>query len=149
MNVNSTRPRFAEISTAFPNVPESVAAARRFVSVSLRRFAFSEPAREQAVLLTSEFVANAFATGRPPIRLRVRSVADGVAVVEVTHSTGDDIAADHDEPRDPADTANGAHLKLTQAGRAVVEAFATRWGSRPSGSGVLAWFEISDPPLGG
>ena len=44
MNGDSARPRFAEISTAFPTVPESVAAARRFVAASLRRFDFSDAA---------------------------------------------------------------------------------------------------------
>jgi hypothetical protein len=151
MNVDRARPRFAEISTAFPTVPESVAAARRFVAATLRRFEFSEPAREQAVLVTSELVASAFATGRPPIRLRVRSLADGRALVEVTHGTDDEADAGADSAAEGTDPAGdgGANLRLTPAGRAVVESFATRWGSRPAGAGVLAWFEISDAPSAG
>jgi anti-sigma regulatory factor (Ser/Thr protein kinase) len=133
---DAARPRFAEISTAFPTVPESVAAARRFVAASLRRFDFSDVAIEQATLATSELVANAFGEGRPPIRIRVRSIADGRASVEVNHGVDAD-------PTDP--DAVGADLQLTAAGRTVVDSMATRWGSRPTGSGVLAWFEIEDP----
>jgi anti-sigma regulatory factor (Ser/Thr protein kinase) len=133
---DAARPRFAEISTAFPTVPESVAAARRFVAASLRRFDFSEGAVEQAVLATSELVANAFGEGRPPIRIRVRSIADGRAAIEVHHGVDDD-------PTDPDTVAAG--LQLTAAGRTVVDSMATRWGSRPTGSGVVAWFEIDDP----
>jgi len=133
---DAARPRFAEISTAFPTVPESVAAARRFVAASLRRFDFSDVAIEQATLATSELVANAFGEGRPPIRIRVRSIADGRASVEVNHG----VDADPTHP-----DAVGADLQLTAAGRTVVDSMATRWGSRPTGSGVLAWFEIEDP----
>src|SRR6476646_7765441 len=133
---DSARPRFAEISTAFPTVPESVAAARRFVAASLRRFDFSDVAIEQATLATSELVANAFGEGRPPIRIRVRSIADGRASVEVNHGVDAD-------PTDP--DAVGADLQLPAAGRTVVDSMATRGGARPTGSGVLAGFEIEDP----
>ena len=136
MDGDSARPRFAEISTAFPTVPESVAAARRFVAASLRRFEFSDDTVERAVLVTSELVANAFAAGRPPIRIRVRSIGDGRAMIEVTHGV-------EDEPGDEA-AVDSARMRLTQAGRAVVESMAERWGIRPTGSGVMAWFEIDD-----
>jgi len=135
MDGDAARPRFAEISTAFPTVPESVAAARRFVSVSLRRFDFSDAAIEDARLATSELVAHAFTTGKPPIRIRVRSLDDGKAIVEVSHGVDA-------EPTE--DGADGDVLHLTSAGRTVVESTASRWGSRPSGSGVVAWFEIDD-----
>lgn len=143
MDGDAARPRFAEISSAFPTVPESVAAARRFVAASLRRFDFSPDALEHATLVTSELVANAFAADRPPIRIRVRSVADRRAIVEVTHGSDDD-------PSDAVDE-NLARLDLSPAGRAVVESLATRWGIRPSGTGVTAWFEIDDraPAPGG
>jgi len=137
---DAARPRFAEISTAFPTVPESVAAARRFVSASLRRFDFSDGAVEQAALATSELVASAFGSGRPPIRIRVRSIADGRASVEVNHRADGD-------PTDP--DAVPADLQLTAAGRTVVDSMATRWGSRPTDSGVIAWFEIDDPMRSG
>jgi anti-sigma regulatory factor (Ser/Thr protein kinase) len=135
MDDDATRPRFAEISTAFPTVPESVAAARRFVAVSLRRFDFSHEAIERAALVTSELVAHAFEAGRPPIRIRVRSIADGRALVEVTHGV-------EDEPADEGAAAE--RLQLTPAGRAVVESMSARWGIRPSGAGVMAWFEADD-----
>jgi hypothetical protein len=135
MDGDAARPRFAEISTAFPTVPESVAAARRFVSVSLRRFDFSDAAIEDARLATSELVAHAFAAGRPPIRIRVRSLDDRKAIVEVSHGVDD-------EPTE--DGADGDVLHLTSAGRTVIDSTASRWGSRPSGGGVVAWFEIDD-----
>jgi anti-sigma regulatory factor (Ser/Thr protein kinase) len=138
---DAARPRFAEISTAFPTVPESVAAARRFVAVSLRRFGFADDTIDRAILVTSELVANAFATGRPPIRIRVRSVTDTRAMVEVTHGA-DDALTDEDElGRDG--------LQLGAAARRVVDSMATRWGARPFGSGVMAWFEIDDPAPAG
>jgi hypothetical protein len=137
MDGDSARPRFAEISTAFPTVPESVAAARRFVAASLRRFGVSDDTIERAVLVTSELVANAFATGRPPIRIRVRSVAPGRAMVEVTHGV-------EDAPADER-AAEAVRLQLTPAARSVVDSTAPRWGIRPSGEGVMAWFEIDDP----
>jgi len=133
---DSARPRFAEISTAFPTVPESVAAARRFVAASLRRFDFSADTLERAVLVTSELVANAFAAGRPPIRIRVRSVGEGRAMIEVTHGVDD-------EPTDEQ-SVEDERLRLTPAGRALVESMAERWGIRPTGSGVMAWFEVDD-----
>jgi hypothetical protein len=138
MDGDQARPVFAEISTAFPTVPESVAAARRFVAASLRRFGFSDLAVEQAIHATSELVAHAFAGGRPPIRIRVRSVAEGRAAVEVTHGTDDDptVRADGEE-----------ELRLTPEGRALVESMASRWGVRPFGAGVMAWFEIDDDAL--
>jgi anti-sigma regulatory factor (Ser/Thr protein kinase) len=137
---DDARPRFAEISTAFPTVPESVAAARRFVAASLRRFDFSDDAVEQATLATSELVANAFGQGRPPIRIRVRSIADGRASVEVNHGVEGD-------PTDPDSVPAG--VQLTAAGRTVVDSMASRWGSRPTGTGVVAWFEIDDPARSG
>jgi hypothetical protein len=127
------QPRFAEISTAFPTVPESVAAARRFVAASLRRFEFSDDACERAILATSELVAHAFTAGRPPIRIRVRSISDRKLAVEVTHARDDDAPL----PRE-------VELELTTAGRAVVDSMASRWGARPAGGGVMAWFEIED-----
>jgi anti-sigma regulatory factor (Ser/Thr protein kinase) len=139
MDVDATRPHFAEVSTAFPTVPESVAASRRFVAVSLRRFGFADDTIDNAILATSELVANAFTEGRPPIRIRVRSLADGQAMVEVTHGVdGPPTAEDEGEAgTDP--------LHLTAAARRVVESMASRWGARPSGPGVMAWFEIDDP----
>jgi hypothetical protein len=139
--VDPSRPRFAEISTAFPTVPESVAAARRFVAVSLRRFGFSDQSIEHATLATSELVANAFAADRPPIRIRVRSTAAGRATVEVTHGVDADVLDDRDADDE---------IHLTDAGRTVVESMVTRWGSRPVGAGVMAWFDITDdlPPTG-
>ncbi len=136
MDDDSARPRFAEISTAFPTVPESVAAARRFVAVSLRRFDLSDDTLERAVLVTSELVANAFIAGRPPIRLRVRSIADGRAIVEVTHGVDE-------EPSDER-PAESDQMRLTPAGRSLVESMSERWGIRPSGAGVMAWFEVDD-----
>ena len=104
--------------------------------MSLRRFEFSDDAVERAVLVTSELVAHAFAAGRPPIRIRVRSIADGRAMVEVTHGVDD-------EPADEG-VAEAIRLQLTPAARAVVDTVAERWGVRPSGTGVMAWFEVGD-----
>ena len=147
MSGDAGRPHFAEISTAFPTVPESVAAARRFVTASLRRFDFSADALEQAALVTSELVAIAFAAGRPPIRIRVRSVTDHRALVEVTHGAEDVPLDEHDDEHDEEST---EWLHLTPAGQAVVDSMATRWGTRRSGTGELAWFEVDDvPPPGG
>jgi hypothetical protein len=142
MDGERARPRFDEISTAFPTVPESVAAARRFVAVSLRRFGFDDGAIERAMQVTSELVANGFRMGRPPIRLRVRSIADDRAVVEVTHGT------DRDDETETVDaTGDDEQLHLTPAARTVVEALTERWGSRPSGTHMVAWFEIQDDSL--
>jgi hypothetical protein len=141
MSGDPSRPRFAEISTAFPTVPESVAASRRFVAASLRRFGFDDESLERAMLVTSEFVANGFRMGRPPIRLRVRSISDDRAVIEVTHGTDR-------EPDNDVDATDDEQLHLTPAAHTVVEALTERWGSRPSGAGVVAWFEIRDDTLG-
>jgi len=127
MESDDARPRFAEISTAFPTVPESVAAARRFVAASLRRFGFDDEALERAVLLTSELVANAYDSSGAPVRLRVRLLSATRAVIEVTHAETDE--------RDLR--------PMTQAARTVVESLAQRWGTRPSGSGSVVWFEVA------
>ena len=78
------------------------------------------------VLATSELVANAFAAGRPPIRIRVRSLADGQG-----DRRGDPRRRRRARRRRRRRTADGLHL--TPAGRTVVESMAARWGIPPVG----------------
>ena len=126
-------PRSAPRSPPFPRAwPPRGGSSRR------RSAASTSPTTrvEHAQLATSELVANAFAAGRPPIRIRVRSLADGKAVVEVTR--GRRRRADRGRRRRPTSSTSPRPDGPSSS----------RWrrGGAPArrASGVVAWFEIED-----
>ena len=86
---------------------------------------------DSAVLLASEVVTNAVIHGRGRVRLHVTAdhdrvvveVADDSAVVPAVRHAGED--------------ATGGR------GMAIVELLADRWGTRPTDSGKVVWFELT------
>ena len=120
----------------FPPVPASVAAARRFVAVSLASWGHGEQA-QVAVLLASELVTNAIVHGAPhgpsdEIAVTVNS-SDGLARIEVRDGS-------RGTPK------LGVRELDSESGRGLllVDALSSQWGFAPSGRGKAVWFEISE-----
>lgn len=83
--MSDSAPRsFTDVSTAFPVVPESAAAARRYVAAAFRRFAPDDDRAESAVQLASEVVAWAYRNGVAPIRLTVAAPDPAAVTVRMT-----------------------------------------------------------------
>ncbi|WP_239380000.1 MULTISPECIES: SpoIIE family protein phosphatase [unclassified Frankia] len=123
--------RFAEI--AVPAGPAGLGEARGHAHDLLTVWSVEADITDSVVLLMSELVTNALVHGRPPLSVRLRRTASRV-IVEV---------ADGD-PRLPRrrhadfDDEGGRGLEL-------VSLIASRWGTRPAGSGKIVWAEISAP----
>jgi anti-sigma regulatory factor (Ser/Thr protein kinase) len=117
---------------ALPHVPEAAREARRAVESLLD----DTPALVDvgfAALLTSEVVTNAVLHGDPPLQLLVE-IADDAIRVEVH-----DANSAPPVPRVPRPTEPGGR------GLAIVDALATRWGTRPDDDGKTVWFELAAP----
>ncbi|MFE3284701.1 SpoIIE family protein phosphatase [Streptomyces sp. NPDC059233] len=119
----------ATAAIELPAVPASAGEARAFVEKALTAWDHGCLA-DDARLLTSEVFTNAVRHGKGPVRLHLRLDASEL-VVEVT---------DH-SPHLP-------HPRLAEAdeesgrGLALVEALATRWGTRPTDAGKTTWFTL-------
>lgn len=123
-------PSFDHVDATFPGVPESVASSRRFVAVTLRRFGCDDQMTDDGVLLASELVANGLEHGNPPLRVRVRKLANGSARVEVTDSSDS--------------WSGGVASPAPGWGHRIVDRVASRWGWLSRAPGKRVWFEI-DP----
>ncbi|HET8931415.1 MAG TPA: ATP-binding protein [Acidimicrobiales bacterium] len=117
-------------SQALPHVPEAAREARRVVE-SLLGDTQTLVDIEFAALLTGEVVTNAVQHGTPPLQLLIE-IADDAIRVEV-HDTN----SAHPVPRTPRPTEPGGR------GLAIVDALATRWGTRPDDDGKAVWFEVA------
>lgn len=104
--------------------------ARRFVQAFCESAAIPDEVCDNAVLLASETVTNAFVHGRSDARLAVTLVPGGV-LVEV----GDDNSR---HPRG-VDADEGA---LDGRGLMIITALASRWGVRDDELGKTVWFEV-------
>ncbi len=114
------------IAATFPNVPASAAAARRFVTASLRRMEVDDRTIWRAVLAASELVAEEVGRGATAAHVVVRATPAGGARIEVY---------DVDETR--RDDHDRAGLRSQ-----ILAAVAHRRGSRRRPKGVLVWVEI-------
>ncbi len=123
-------PTFTQVDATFPGVPESVASARRFVEVTLRRFGCNERMTEDGVLLASELVANGLEHGTPPLRVCVRKLENGSMRVEVSDAN--------------EDWTVGGAAPAPGLGHRIVDRVAPRWGWLPRRGGKRVWFEM-DP----
>jgi hypothetical protein len=83
---------FTDVSTAFPAVPQSAAAARRYVAAAFRRFVPDDARLDAAVQLASEVVAWASGLGVAPIRLAVAAPDPSVLTVRMTVRRGGALA---------------------------------------------------------
>jgi anti-sigma regulatory factor (Ser/Thr protein kinase) len=119
-----------ELSALFPAVPNSVAAARRFVAASLRRVKLGPDAVADAALLVSELVTNALTHARSSVRVRVR-VDDRLVRIDVFDSAAAPVTL---QPLDPvADSGRGLR---------IVDALATDWNAVERPGGKTVWFEL-------
>ena len=121
-----------ELSALFPAVPNSVAAARRFVAASLRRVELDPAAVDDAALLVSELVTNALTHAHSAVRVRVRVRVDDRAVrIDVFDSNA---AAVELQPFDP----------VAESGRGlqIVDKLATAWDAAERPGGKTVWFEL-------
>lgn len=113
-----------------PSVPSSVAAVRRY-TVGVCRSAGLDDLTDVAALLVSEVATNALVHGSGDVRVSVRAEDHRVRVEVADDGPG------WPQPRRAGAEAEGGR------GLALVEALATRWGTRPEGEGKVVWFEIA------
>jgi anti-sigma regulatory factor (Ser/Thr protein kinase) len=118
------------VSTVFPAVPASAAAARRFVGAALCRWEVAPDVAELARLLTSELITNACRHAGSRARVSVVQQPETVRV-EVYDSGGGRVRVRHPQPEQQG--GRGLH---------IVDTLASRWGSRASEGGTLVWFEL-------
>jgi serine phosphatase RsbU (regulator of sigma subunit) len=128
------RPEDAEhgivaVSRDYPPVSGAVPDARALVSETMREWGLRHLANDM-MLIADEMVANAVRHARTPLRVELRRTGERV-VLEVTDSS-------REEPRlvvsDPGD--------FGHRGIFLVDAIATRWGTRWIDGGKLVWAEV-------
>jgi len=114
----------------FEPVPESAAAARRFIEKVLRRWNRAAYLTD-ALIVGYELVVNAIQHARTPAVLRLLRTPRGVRI-EVM-----DRAATLPQAEEPNDLgrANGRGLRM-------VAAVACRWGSTSTAGGKVVWAEL-------
>ena len=117
-----------------PPDPSSARVARRAVEEAC---AGAVASVDSVVLCASELVTNALLHGAPPIVLEVEAGHGGVRVA--VHDAGPREVR-HRRPVD-AETLSGRGLT-------IVSVLADRWGSDPTPTGKVTWFEI-DPDANG
>ncbi|GAA0810405.1 ATP-binding SpoIIE family protein phosphatase [Spirilliplanes yamanashiensis] len=105
------------------------ARARQFVRDNLQRWD-AAAAVDRALMIVTELVANAVRHTGAPVRLRLHAGAHRLVIAVAD--------ADHRTPRrhDP-DLLEEGHRGLL-----LVDAFAARWGSRPTPDGKVVWAEV-------
>lgn len=114
-------------------LPASLAATgegRHFVADFCRREGVGPRTADDAVLLTSELLTNAFMHARSPAELTIHLV-DGALRIEVS-----DTSAAPPVPRHPGPARPGGR------GMLLVEAIAARWGILAEVAGKTIWFEL-------
>jgi PAS domain S-box-containing protein len=117
-------------ATTLPPVPESIGAGRACVRDILAEWCQHDQA-DAACLLTTEILANAVRHARSPAWLRVYLTASEI-IIEVT-----DDSAQLPQRGDPGpDDESGRGL-------VIVDALATSWGARPTGTGKAVWFTLA------
>ncbi len=110
--------------------PAAVRQARAFVRSRCRAAGIETDACENAVLLTSETVTNAFTHGRSGARITV-TIGTRAILVEV----GDDNSRHPQRVEQDADALDGRGL-------AIMDILAGSWGVRDDRYGKIVWFEI-------
>jgi serine phosphatase RsbU (regulator of sigma subunit)/anti-sigma regulatory factor (Ser/Thr protein kinase) len=112
-----------------PDEPQAVSCARRLVRATLRRWRIDNLCGN-AELLISELVTNALRHGCGPIGVRLLRAATCL-VVEVADGS-------------PVPPAPRIADPLAEAGRGMqlIKLLARRWGTRPTPTGKIVWFEL-------
>ena len=123
------RPDPARIT--LPRSPSSVAEARRFIAARAAAWSFSEPAREQLVLIGSELVTNAVLQARTELVLTLELRRDRVRISVRDHSQA------------PATLRHYRADALTGRGLGVVAALSDNWGVSAAADGKVVWAELA------
>ena len=114
-----------------PSVPRSVAEVRRFAVASCADC--PEDVCDTVALLVSEVATNALVHGAGDVEVKVVRRGDRLRV-EVS-----DGSPQLPRPRHVGPDAEGGR------GLALVDALAVAWGTEPSPTGKVVWFEVSVP----
>jgi PAS domain S-box-containing protein len=120
----------ASAQTALRPEPQQVAAGRRFTRNTLTAWQHTDLA-DTACLLVSEILTNAVCHARQAIGLHLHHTAHEV-IAEITD----------DHPQLPQRTLP-APADESGRGLTLVEALATTWGARQSGTGKTVWFTLA------
>ena len=111
--------------------PSSVGSSRDFVQATLLAWKLDELV-DTATLLTSELATNVVLHARTSFRLSI--VLDGDVTIEVSDgSTAEPVVGDNDPAAE-----RGRGLQ-------VIDALASKWGTRPDGDGKTVWFSLDIP----
>jgi serine phosphatase RsbU (regulator of sigma subunit)/anti-sigma regulatory factor (Ser/Thr protein kinase) len=120
--------------------PTAAASARSFVRETLRQWdiALPGPAVDDAVLLTSELVANAVQHAGTPLEVCCRLAGDAVEVAVTDRHPSRALPG---EPRSPAQD------QFAERGRGLTlpGALASSWGVTYTGAAKTVWFRIALP----
>lgn len=119
-----------EVRESFPSSPASVAAARHFVRTTCDRWHIRTGADVE--VCASEVVANAVIHGHGQIDVEVVRTPWGVRVAISDEERTLPVV------RPPNREGEGGR------GMAVVSALALRWAARPTDTGKVVWFHVSD-----
>lgn len=120
-------------TTRLPSDPRSAAAARQFLKQELGEL-YEDSLRDDALLLTSELVANAVLHAHTGVEL---SVVTGMDTIHVEVADG---SATVPQQRSPDVEDIGGR------GLALVAALAGDWGVRLAPPGKVVWFDLPVPP---
>jgi anti-sigma regulatory factor (Ser/Thr protein kinase) len=113
----------------------SVAVARRFLAQRVRSWELTSPHLDDALLLTSELVANAVIHARTDIRVVVAGTSQGTLRVDVYDDNSRLPVID----QPPDDATSGRGLQ-------VIDRLATTWGFERTKLGKSVWFVVGDLP---
>jgi anti-sigma regulatory factor (Ser/Thr protein kinase) len=122
-----------EVRASFPSHPSSAGKARRLVDTTLHEWR-CDHYLEIASLLVSELVANAVLHAGTAIHVVIRLHANRLRV-EVHDGDARLPAAKHYSP-----------LSATGRGLLLVERMAHDWGTVPTHTGKVVWFELDPQP---
>lgn len=109
--------------------PDAVPRARRFAVASLSGL-FPDELVDDATLIISELVTNAFLHGKPPVVVRI-SAREHLVHIEVA-----------DDSRSAPVRGRPDSNAMTGRGMGLIESLSSRWGVAPEANGKKVWCEI-------
>jgi anti-sigma regulatory factor (Ser/Thr protein kinase) len=112
--------------------PAVAAHARRFATAALTEWGFAG-AKDQVQMIVTELVANAVKHSQMPVKLRLYQAGDRLVI--------DVMDRDRRVPQRMDPALDEEHHR----GLFIVDAYAERWGSRPTADGKVVWAEVLLP----
>ncbi|MGK5447873.1 ATP-binding SpoIIE family protein phosphatase [Streptomyces radiopugnans] len=120
----------AVVVREYPPVSDAVPDARRLVSEAMHSWNLGHLATDM-MLIADEMVANAVRHARTPLRMELRRTEDRV-MLEVTDSSAEEPRLMRSAPQD-----------FGHRGIFLIDAIATRWGTRHIEGGKVVWAEVA------